>query len=182
MAAKDGAQDMGLLMDLEASEHQAGRAFVVESDAAEATLGTDLVDEDAENDPYAPLAARMRPRSLAEYIGQSHLLGPDKPLRQALERGRCYSMIFWGPPGVGKTTLALLIARSTHSVLEQISAVASGIKDIRAAIERAASIRRSRMPSCPISKTARLPLSARRLKIRPFRSTPPCSRGRASMS
>ena len=137
MAAKDGAQDMGLLMDLEASEHQAGRAFVVESDAAEATLGTDLVDEDAENDPYAPLAARMRPRSLAEYIGQSHLLGPDKPLRQALERGRCYSMIFWGPPGVGKTTLALLIARSTHSVLEQISAVASGIKDIRAAIERA---------------------------------------------
>ncbi len=96
-----------------------------------------LVDDRADEDPFAPLAARLRPRNLQEYIGQSHLLGPGKPLRQALERGQCYSMILWGPPGVGKTTLAFIIAKSTNAKLEQISAVASGIKDIREAIERA---------------------------------------------
>ena len=159
MAAKDSTHELGLLLDLEASEQQAGRSLPEESfDAESAAEGmasaggmssaggvasagsesaTNLVDAEAADDPFAPLAARMRPRNLDEYIGQSHLLGPNKPLRQALERGRCYSMIFWGPPGVGKTTLALLIARSTNSYLEQISAVASGIKDIRAAIERA---------------------------------------------
>lgn len=88
-------------------------------------------------DPFAPLAARLRPQKLDEYIGQQHLLGQGKPLRQALEQGRCYSMIFWGPPGVGKTTLALMIAKSTNAVLEQISAVTSGIKDIREAVTRA---------------------------------------------
>lgn len=96
-----------------------------------------LVDEDAEFDPFAPLAARLRPRNVDEYIGQTHLLALGKPLRQALEHGRCYSMIFWGPPGVGKTTLAFMIARSTHAYLEQISAVAAGIKDVREAIARA---------------------------------------------
>ena len=90
-----------------------------------------LVDDRADEDPFAPLAARLRPRNLQEYIGQSHLLGPGKPLRQALERGQCYSMILWGPPGVGKTTLAFIIAKSTNAKLEQISAVASGIKDKR---------------------------------------------------
>lgn len=99
--------------------------------------GNALVDENAEFDPLAPLAARLRPRNIDEYIGQSHLLGEGKPLRQALERGRCYSMIFWGPPGVGKTTLAFLIARSVDATLEQISAVSAGIKDIREAITRA---------------------------------------------
>lgn len=101
-----------------------------------------LVDDRADEDPFAPLAARLRPRNLQEYIGQSHLLGPGKPLRQALERGQCYSMILWGPPGVGKTTLAFIIAKSTNAKLEQISAVASGIKDIREAIERAKERRR----------------------------------------
>ena len=170
MAAKDSAHDLGLLLDLEAREQQAGSSLPAEpslsaepslaqaysSDgddtpsrsgaAAPATvLDANLVDSDAADDPFAPLAARMRPQNLDEYIGQSHLLGPNKPLRQALERGRCYSMIFWGPPGVGKTTLALLIARSTNSYLEQISAVASGIKDIRAAIERAQARKRRGM-------------------------------------
>ena len=101
------------------------------------TTAATLVDEQAEYDPFAPLAARLRPRNVDEYIGQSHLLAPGKPLYQALEHGRCYSMIFWGPPGVGKTTLAFMIARSTNAYLEQISAVAAGIKDVRDAIARA---------------------------------------------
>ena len=84
-----------------------------------------------------PLAARLRPRNLEEYIGQSHLIGKDRPLRRMLERGQCYSMILWGPPGVGKTTLALIFAKSCNAVLEQIPAVTSGIKEIREAIDRA---------------------------------------------
>lgn len=88
-------------------------------------------------DEYAPLAARLRPRSLEEYIGQTHLMGQGRPLRTVLERGQCYSMILWGPPGVGKTTLALIFAKSCNAVLEQIPAVTSGIKEIREAIERA---------------------------------------------
>ena len=90
-----------------------------------------------DEDSFAPLAARMRPRSLDDYIGQSHLVGEGRPLRVALEKGQCYSMVFWGPPGVGKTTLALIIARHTGAYLEQISAVTAGIKEIRAAIDRA---------------------------------------------
>ncbi len=64
-----------------------------------------------------PLAAQLRPISLEEYIGQTHLVGPDKPLRRAIEQGSIFSMIFWGPPGVGKTTLARLIARHTKSLV-----------------------------------------------------------------
>lgn len=111
---------------------------VVAAKAASAAM----VDKDAAYDPFAPLAARLRPRNLDEYIGQSHLIGPGKPLRRALERGQCYSMIFWGPPGVGKTTLAHIIAKSSHAVLEEISAVAAGIKDIREAVARAKDRRR----------------------------------------
>lgn len=88
-------------------------------------------------DKYAPLASRLRPETLDEYIGQSHLVTPGKPLYEALKRHTCYSMILWGPPGVGKTTLALIIAKATGAYLEQISAVTSGIKDIRAAIDKA---------------------------------------------
>jgi len=87
--------------------------------------------------PDAPLAELLRPKTLAEVVGQSHLLGPSKPLRLAFESGRLPSMILWGPPGVGKTTLARLIANTADAEFIPISAVLSGIKDIREAVERA---------------------------------------------
>lgn len=86
---------------------------------------------------YHPLADRMRPQRLDDFAGQEHILGPDKPLRQAIEHGRLHSMVFWGPPGSGKTTLARIIARSCDAQFLAISAVLSGVKDIREAIERA---------------------------------------------
>lgn len=93
---------------------------------------------------FRPLAARMRPRSIAEYIGQAHLLGEGQPLRKALEAGRAHSMMLWGPPGTGKTTLAGLIAQYSNAHVERISAVTSGVKEIRAAIEQAKAIAESR--------------------------------------
>jgi putative ATPase len=93
---------------------------------------------------FRPLAARMRPRSIAEYIGQAHLLGEGQPLRKALEAGRAHSMMLWGPPGTGKTTLAELIAQYSNAHVERISAVTSGVKEIRAAIEQAKAIAESR--------------------------------------
>ena len=84
-----------------------------------------------------PLAARMRPRCLDEYIGQEHLLGLDKSLRSAIEKGRLHSMILWGPPGVGKTTLAQVIAHHWHAEFISLSAVMSGVKDIRSAVDGA---------------------------------------------
>ena len=84
-----------------------------------------------------PLADRMRPTTLEGFIGQDHLLGEGKPLRRAIESGRLHSMIFWGPPGTGKTTLARLLARHSGSVFQTLSAVLSGVKDIRAAVDRA---------------------------------------------
>ncbi|WP_067522069.1 replication-associated recombination protein A [Endozoicomonas ascidiicola] len=86
---------------------------------------------------YEPLAARMRPANLDEYLGQDHILARGKPLREALEQGMLHSMIFWGPPGVGKTTLARLIATKTDAHFETLSAVLSGVKDIREAVARA---------------------------------------------
>src|SRR6202790_4076775 len=80
----------------------------------------------------APLAERMRPRSLEEYVGQEHLLGPGKPLRVQIERDELQSLILWGPPGVGKTTLARLIARLTKADFVPFSAVLAGIKEIKA--------------------------------------------------
>lgn len=83
---------------------------------------------------YAPLAERMRPRTLDEVVGQSHLLGPGKPLRVAFQSGRPHSMIFWGPPGVGKTTLARLMAAGFDAQFLSMSAVLGGVKDIREAV------------------------------------------------
>lgn len=88
-------------------------------------------------DMPAPLAARMRPRTIDEYLGQEHILGPGKPLRKAIEQGVLHSMIFWGPPGTGKTTLAELIASAADARVARLSAVTSGVKDIRKAVEEA---------------------------------------------
>lgn len=84
-----------------------------------------------------PLADRIRPRTLDEFVGQTHIIGPGKPLRRAIEEDRLHSMIFWGPPGTGKTTLASLIARHSGANFLSLSAVLSGVKDIRAAVEQA---------------------------------------------
>jgi len=93
---------------------------------------------------YRPLADRLRPESLDEYVGQSHLLGVGAPLRRALESGRPHSMILWGPPGTGKTTLARLIARGARAEFVALSAVTAGIKDIRAVVEQARALRGTR--------------------------------------
>lgn len=90
----------------------------------------------AEND-FRPLAARMRPTNLEQYYGQIHLIGEGKPLRKAIQAGHVHSMILWGPPGTGKTTLAEIIAHRINAEVERISAVTSGVKEIRESIERA---------------------------------------------
>ena len=89
------------------------------------------------NTPAAPLAERLRPRHIDEVIGQSHLLGPGRPLRMAFASGKLHSMILWGPPGVGKTTLARLMATAFDAEFVPLSAVLSGVKDIRDAIAQA---------------------------------------------
>ncbi|RTE67716.1 replication-associated recombination protein A [Amphritea opalescens] len=90
---------------------------------------------------YEPLAARMRPQSLEEYCGQQHLLAKGKPLRKALEQGSVHSMILWGPPGVGKTTLARLLAHQVDAHFIILSAVLSGVKDIRASVDQALQVK-----------------------------------------
>ncbi|MDG3087660.1 replication-associated recombination protein A [Vibrio hannami] len=91
----------------------------------------------ASDEDFRPLAARMRPETVEQYIGQQHILGEGKPLRRALEAGQIHSMILWGPPGTGKTTLAEVAANYANAEVERVSAVTSGVKDIRAAIEKA---------------------------------------------
>ncbi len=98
-------------------------------------MTSDLFSDDA--GAYEPLAARQRPQQLADYVGQEHLLAPGKPLREAIDRGQPHSMIFWGPPGVGKTTLARIVAQAGQAQFIQLSAVLSGVKDIREAVAQA---------------------------------------------
>lgn len=86
---------------------------------------------------YEPLASRMRPQTLKEFVGQTHLVGKGKPLQQAVEHHSLHSMILWGPPGTGKTTLALLLAESVNAHVEKLSAVTSGVKDIREVVKKA---------------------------------------------
>ncbi|MBP5205451.1 MAG: AAA family ATPase, partial [Bacteroidales bacterium] len=84
-----------------------------------------------------PLAERLRPTSLDDYIGQKHIIGDHAVLRRAIESGRIPSMIFWGPPGVGKTTLAYIISKQVQRQFFQLSAVSSGVKEVREVIDRA---------------------------------------------
>jgi putative ATPase len=90
---------------------------------------------------YAPLAARLRPQTIDEFAGQTHLLSTGKPLRKAIEQGILHSMILWGPPGTGKTTLARLMAERVDAHFEKLSAIFSGVKDIRAIVEEAKRLR-----------------------------------------
>jgi putative ATPase len=100
------------------------------------TMQPSLLPNDGRRD-LRPLADRMRPRRLEEYVGQSHILAPGKPLYEAIVAGQLHSMILWGPPGTGKTTLARLIAERSHARLIALSAVQAGIKEVREAVEQA---------------------------------------------
>src|SRR5665647_1786795 len=99
--------------------------------------GDARMDDLFKNEPSPPLAEALRPRTIEEVIGQSHLLGPGKPLNLVFKSGKPHSMILWGPPGVGKTTLARLTAHAFDCEFIALSAVLSGVKDIRASIEQA---------------------------------------------
>lgn len=100
----------------------------------------DLFDQQDERDDSRPLADRMRPRSLDEYVGQDHLLGAEGLLRRAVREDRIFSVIFWGPPGSGKTTLARIMAQETKSHFISFSAVLSGVKEIRSVVEEASDL------------------------------------------
>ena len=131
-----------------------------------------------------PLADKLRPQKLSDVVGQDHLLAPDAPIGRMVAAHRLSSMILWGPPGCGKTTIARLLAETTEMHFEPLSAVFSGVADLRKIFESAAKRRvggqgtllfideiiastaRNRTASCLMSRTAQSSWSARRLKIR----------------
>lgn len=94
-------------------------------------------------DKHAPLAARMRPTTFDEFVGQPHLIGPGAPLRRAVENDRLGSILLWGPPGVGKTTLAEIIANLTHARFARVSATSAGVADLRKVVEEARKLRKA---------------------------------------
>ena len=122
----------------------AGDGAAGERAAGTATAAGAAARGTAGDGTYRPLADRLRPQTLDEYVGQTHLLGPGAPLRRALESGRPHSMILWGPPGTGKTTLARLVANGARAQFIALSAVLAGIKDIRAVVEQARALRGTR--------------------------------------
>ncbi len=105
--------------------------------AAQAVKQSKSAEDKGANAVILPLAAKLRPKGLTEYVGQQHILSSGSPLQQAIVQGHCHSLIFWGPPGTGKTTLAEIIAHHVDAEIERVSAVTSGIKEIRQAIENA---------------------------------------------
>ena len=111
-----------------------------------------------------PLAERLRPRTLDEYIGQQHLVGKNAVLRNMLESGRVSSFILWGPPGVGKTTLALIVANQLKVPFYTLSAVSSGVKDVREVLDKA-NIRGSSTAGAPSSSSTRFTGSAKTSRI-----------------
>src|SRR3954470_4922669 len=100
-------------------------------------------EEDRSGDGPRPIADRLRPRDLSEVVGQDHLLGPEGPIGRMLAAGRLSSMILWGPPGCGKTTIARLLAKGTKLAFQPLSAVFSGVADLRKAFDAAAKRRRA---------------------------------------
>ena len=97
----------------------------------------DLFDQNLNNKTFRPLAEKMRPKSLKDFVGQKHLLAKGKPLREMIEKGTMQSVILWGPPGSGKTSLARIVSYYTKSHFEQFSAVTSGLAEVRKLIQEA---------------------------------------------
>jgi len=124
------------------SSPQQGSFLPSAAPAAPAAPAADEEDRGGRPAADSPLAVRMRPRTLDEFAGQEHLLAPGKPLRRSIEEDRLGSIVLWGPPGTGKTTLALLIARTTRAHFASLSAVTDGVADLRRVIEDARKRRR----------------------------------------